>query len=793
MNPSLNWQEIIKELDYLALPIPTDSVRRWTSYTRQENGVTFACQTAGGEAVHFQAEVVAPDVCRFRMGRQPLKPRTSEMLVERLEQAVPFELTETTEAVVLTTTRVRVEFRRCPWQIRAYDSADPRNVPFFSQQIEDRAYGPAYEVPPIGFERSADGRVGVFEALTAAPDEALYGLGERYSRLNRWGQSFVSWAIDCGNVTSRRAYKSIPFFMSNAGYGIFIHSAAPIVYHLGSVSDSTYAFHVLEEELDYFLIYGPAFKHILRRYTELTGRAPLPPKWSFGFWISRCGYKSRAEVEAIVQELRARDFPCDVLSLDPWWMGPGPWSTYEWDTTAFPDPAGMLAELRAQGIRTCLWITPYVAPGCRAYEEGLAGGYFLKRADGSLAPAVEAFAGVDMGVVDFTYPEARAWFLSKLEALLDLGVAVFKTDFGEQAPTDAVYHDGREGVAMHNLYPLLYNSAVFELTQHKFGRGLTWGRSAYAGSQRYPLQWGGDSYASFAQLRGQLRALLGYGLSGVPFCSHDVGGFDYPPAAFDAAVPEEISLAGHDIKSWWETFGERLTEAGQQQDAEVYIRWLQFGVFSSHTRAHGKQPREPWAYGAEAEAIARRYLKLRYRLLPYIYTEAVKSTQTGLPMVRPLVLDYQDDPNTAYLDLQYLFGEAFLVAPILTREGRRKVYLPAGEWVNFWTKERLTGGRWIEVCAPLETLPLWVKAGSVIPLGPEMDFVEQKPLDPLTLEFYAPVAAGIFTIYDEDRPDIHVRYTRAEGTLHVTVENAPGTVEIAVYGCNMPLRVVVES
>lgn len=789
MNPSLNWQDIVKDLDYLALPIPTGSMRRWVRYERCPTGLRFVCETAGGETAHFQADVIAPDVIRFRMGLRDLEPRTSEMLVPRLEQSVPFELTESADAVILATARLRVEFRRFPWQIRAFDAETGSAAPFFSQQIEDRAYGPAYETPPVGFEHSADGQVGVFEAITAAPDEALYGFGERFSRLNRWGQSFVSWAVDSGNVTSRRAYKSIPFWMNNAGYGIFIHTAAPIVYHLGSISNSTYAFHILEEELDYFLIYGPAFKHILSRYTELTGRAPIPPKWSFGFWISRCGYKSRAEVESIAREMRARDFPCDVLSLDPWWMGPEPWSTYEWDTTAFPDPAGMLAELKAQGIRTCLWITPYVAPGCRAYTEGLAGGYFLKRANGSLAPAVEAFAGVDMGVVDFTHPEARVWFQSKLETLLDMGAAVFKTDFGEQAPADAVYHDGRQGVAMHNLYPLLYNGAVFELTRRKFGRGLTWGRSAYAGSQRYPVQWGGDSYASFAQMTGQLRALLGYGLSGVPFCSHDVGGFDYQPSAFDAAVPEGVSIAGENIKTWWQTHGAALEQAGQQRDAEVYIRWLQFGVFSSHTRAHGKQPREPWAYGAEAEAIARRYLKLRYRLLPYIYTETVKSTQTGLPMVRPLVLDYQDDPNTANLDLQYLFGEAFLVAPILTREHRRKVYLPAGEWVDFWTKERLAGGRWIEVSAPLDTLPLWVKAGSVIPLGPEMDFVNQKPLSPLMLEFYAPEAAGALTIHDEDRPDITVHYIRQDDTFHITVQNAPGAVEVSVFGSDTPLHV----
>ena len=283
-----------------------------------------------------------------------------------------FEIEETEEAVVLTTARLRVVFSRFPWQVRAY--ANGAEFPFFAERIDDRAYGPAYEVPPLSIQSLENGRRVCHEAVAVQPGEAFYGFGEQFNALDKWGREIVSWAIDCGNVTSTRSYKNVPFFMSSAGYGLFIHSSAPIVYRIGSESAVTYSFDVLDDELDYFLIYGPRFKHILARYTALTGRAPLPPKWSFGFWISRCGYKTRAEVEAVIEEMRTRGFPCDVISLDPWWMGEAPWCSYEWDTEQFPDPQEMMAELREQGVRTCLWITPYATPGTRAYEEGLAQG-----------------------------------------------------------------------------------------------------------------------------------------------------------------------------------------------------------------------------------------------------------------------------------------------------------------------------------------------------------------------------------------------------------------------------------
>jgi len=760
MNKAIDWHAVCSPLNLCDIYVPAGHLCRWIEYMPCETGVAFRCETTDRRTVEFRLDIVMPDVVRVRMNPDRIRSGPSDMLIQQDWPPPPYDLKVHEDYLVLTTERIRLEVQRLPWQLRIFDAQSLGNItPFFSQRVDDRVYGSRYEVAPIGFDRDPKGRLTVRETVAVTPGECFYGFGEKFTPLNKWGQELVSWTVDAGNVSSHRSYKNIPFFMSTAGYGLFVHSSYPILYRMGSESSISYSIHIDDSQLDYFLIYGPDFKHILKRYCDLTGYAPVPPQWAFGFWISRCSYQSRQEVEAIIREMRARDFPCDVIHLDPWWMGNGPWSTYEWDTESFPNPEEMIRGLRTQGVRVCLWIHPYIPKGTKAYDEVLAKGYYVHSPDGHVSPPVDYFLGSDLAVLDFTNPQACAWLESKLQPLLDMGVAAFKTDFGEQAPVDAVYYDGRSGLEMHNLYPLLYNRTVFELTRRHYGRGLVWGRSAYAGSQRYPVQWGGDSYGSFDQLASQMRGLLSYGMSGVPFCSHDVGGFDYSPSAFDWPKPEEYP-----------------------KDPVLYVRWLQFGVFSSHVRAHGKQPREPWTYGPQAEEIARRYLKLRYRLLPYIYSEAVKSAQTGLPMVRPLVLEFQSDPNTYSLDLQYMFGNSFLVAPIVTPSNHRLVYLPPGDWVDYWSKRLVKGGCWIEVEAPLEIIPLWVRAGAIIPMGPELSYVEEKPLDPLTLELYWPHDFMETIVQEEDQPGIPVRYKRKGKRLNIEAGPAPGQVEIVLYG-----------
>jgi alpha-D-xyloside xylohydrolase len=768
MNKQIDWPSITVPLDVADIEMGSHYLRRWLDFERTEQGLLFRCELANGQTVAFQVDVVDADIVRIRMSQDQIRDTPSDMLLRDKADRPPQlpAAQEQRDTLVLSTEKLRLEFTRYPWQMRAFAAGETnQSAPFFSEQCYDRAYGPYYEVPPPGFDEAADGRLTVRETVAVTPGEAFYGFGERFTPLDKWGQELVLWTADSGNVSSPRSYKNIPFLMSTAGYGLFVNSSHPMIFRMGSESSISYSIHVADCCLDYFLIYGPDMKRILKRYADLTGHAPVPPKWSFGFWVSRAGYRSREEVETVVREMRERDLPFDVLSLDPWWMGDGPWSTYEWDTDAFPEPGEMVHGLREQGVRTCLWINPYVPASTPAHAEALARGFLVSRSDGSVSPVVEAFAGNGLAAVDFTNPKARTWFQDKLRELLEQGVAVFKTDFGEQAPVDAVYHDGRSGLEMHNLYPLLYNRTVFELTEAYFGRGFTWARSAYAGSQRYPVQWGGDSYSSLDQMACQIRALLGYGLSGVPFGSHDVGGFDYSPQAFD-----------HSERSsqWF------LKEYAL--DPVVYARWLQFGVFSSHVRAHGKQPREPYASGPQVEAIARRYLRLRYRLLPYIYSQAVQSARTGLPMARAMVLEFPSDPSTYRLDLQYMFGDSFLVAPVVSPAHRCRVYLPAGDWLDYWTKEAVSGPRWLDLEVPLDTLPLWVRAGAIIPMGPEMAHTEEKPLDPLSLVLCQPQGEASTVIHDEDRRDIPVRYVRRADSLTVEVGPSPGAVEVELYG-----------
>jgi alpha-D-xyloside xylohydrolase len=781
MDKPINWNAIAAPLDVRQIATPKQYIRCWTNWSRSETGVRFQCELLDGQAIEYRVDVVAPDVVRLRMGMPDVIERPSDMLLCQDFAPVPFNVFETPDCIMLSSSRIRIEFPRA-WQVKAFDHPEPgQGRAFFVQRTDDRAYGPGFEVAPPGFEVSADGRLGVRESVAVLPGEAFYGLGEHFTSFDRWNQEVISWAEDSGNVTSTRAYKNIPLLLSSAGYGLFVHSSYPMVFRMGSRSSITYTIHVAEAQLDEFLIYGPSYKQILGRYADLTGHAPLPPKWSFGFWISRAGYRSRTEVEEVVGEFRRRGFPLDVVSLDPWWMGNSPWSTYRWDETAFPNPGEMMQNLKNQGVRTCLWIHPYVPVGSILYAEGLSKGCFVKTSHGSPAPVMEEFSGSQLVAVDFTNPEACVWWQGLLERLMDMGVSVFKTDFGEQAPVDSVYSDGRSGLEMHNLYPLLYNRTAFELTERKNGRGLVWGRSAYAGSQRYPVQWGGDSYATLDQMAGQLRGLLSYGVSGVPFCSHDVGGFDYSPHFFD-----DITQV-----TFQESYDPAMKDA-YPKDPIVYARWLQFGVFSSHIRAHGKQPHEPWTYGAEVERIARIYLNLRYRLLPYIYTQAAQSARSGLPLVRPLMLEYQDDPNTARLDQEYLFGEDFLVAPVFAVDGWSQFYLPKGHWVDFWSKEIVEGEQWLQIQSPLEILPLWVRGGAIIPYGPEVRYVEQQMLDPLTIELYSPEGNHRLLLEDEDRPGILVEYEANPEHLKVTITEAPGRLELIVYGWQ-PKQVAVNA
>ncbi len=734
---------------------------------------TFRPPTAGDPAT-VRVDVLTPETLRVRYAPGPAVPDAqTPMVVGRFDEPAPIVVSEDESSVTVDTGALRLVVAREPWQLTILDHAG--DVVWVTRPLDieplrrpERQWNPAEQrwifyhryAYPLGVARGAGAGATpdrVFASFDLRHDEHIYGFGESYGRLDKRDTHQRLWLQEVFSNAVPAAYKRAPFHVSTRGYGLYVNTSNTVGYHVGDLEHTALSVTVDDAAaLDLYLVYGPSLAEILPRYTRITGAPAVPPKWTFGLWMGRISYNRQEQVEEVARELRAHRIPCDLIHIDTDWFERDWECDLRFGREKFPDPPGMLARLREEGFRVCLWQWPNMIVGSPMYEEGRDGGYLARRENGH--PYVYSGFQEDAGFIDYSNPAAVAWVQDKFRALFAQGVAAIKADFGEGAPPDAVY-EGVPSASMHNLYPLLYNKAVFEATEdfHGPGQGVIWARSAWAGSQRYPLHWSGDGIARYEDLACVLRAALGFGLSGFPFYSHDIGGFSGVPSP------------------------------------DLYVRWAQLGLFSSHARCHGTPPREPWAYGEEAEAIFRRYDELRYRLMPYIYSEARECGRSSLPLLRALVLDYQDDPTTYAIEDQYLFGRALLVAPILDERNRRRVYLPHGRWVDYWTKETLEGGRWIDVEAALDILPLYVREGVVLPYGPVVQHTGERPYDPLTIELYLPAADGAsaYMIEDEDRPVIPVVYRREGGTLTVDVGAAPGTVELALYGA-MPERAALD-
>jgi alpha-D-xyloside xylohydrolase len=537
------------------------------------------------------------------------------------------------------------------------------------------------------------------ESFDLTHDECIYGLGERFVKLNKVGQTIDLNMMESLGTITPRSYKNVPFFVSNKGYGVYFNHSSLMTYWVGSMTATDVQVAAEDDFLDYYVMAG-TIKDVLARYTDITGKGALPPKWSFGYWQSKISYSSAEETLQIARTLRERGIPCDVIHLDTHWFKADWYCDLEFANDRFPDPQGYMEEMAKLGIKISLWQLPYIPEGSKLFDDLKAVGGFVKRADGEVYDVAfcqtPGFSGV-VGVIDFTNPEANRVYGDALRRLFRLGAKAIKTDFGEFAPLDGVYHDGTPGHRMHNLYPLLYNRLVWRLTKEETGDGIVWARSAWAGNQRYPVHWGGDSSPNFFNICPQLESGLSFGLSGFQFWSQDVGGF-----------------------------------MGLTSD-ELLIRWMQFGVFNSHVRIHGAGHREIYKFQPETERICRDYIRLRYRLLPYIYGSAIKCVEESLPMLRALVIEYQDDPNVWNLGDEYLFGDSLLVAPIFTEDGRRRVYLPAGVWTDWWSRRRIAGPCWIDVDADIETMPLYVREGGIIAMGPAMNYVDEAPTEQIGL------------------------------------------------------------
>ncbi|GAA0990936.1 alpha-xylosidase [Acrocarpospora macrocephala] len=654
-------------------------------------GVTFKGATSADESLVVRICAAGEGVIRVRLMQdadaRTRSARAISMVTPGKYHAV---VTADESRVVLNAGGLRVEIQLNPWNMRFVDESgrvlveqDPGR-PDISGRLRTLPFG----------RSTVDGTtVAYHETFLVPADEAFCGFGESFTPVNKRGQRPLMWNFDAFGAESQRAYKNVPFYLSSRGYGIVVDSGMPVEFDMCQSTHSDVQIVVPDDLIDYYVLAGPGPEQVLARFGGLTGKPVLPPKWAFGAWISSGFFRdSQERVLERARTIRTKGIPCDVLHLDTFWQTDGHWSDLRWDPEAFPDPAGMLAELAEQGFHVCLWMNPYISHLSPAFAEAADAGYFLKKRDGEVYVA-DVWHGSypASGIVDFTNPDAAAWFRGLLKPLLEQGVAVFKTDFAEGVPADSIAFNGMTGVELHNVYTLLFNDLVADVTREVAGHGMVWARSSYLGGQRHSAQWSGDVDATYPAMGSTIRGGLSHGLSGIPFWSHDAGGFTGTPSP------------------------------------ELYIRWSQFGALSPLVRFHGTSSREPWEFPPHAEQGAIDALRLRYRLMPYIYSVAVVAAETGAPMMRALCVDYPDDPVAWQADLEYLFGTDLLVAPMTSADGSRSVYLPAGSWVDYWTGEVLTGGRYFPVSPHLDRIPLYVRYGALIPTTTPGDTVADDP------------------------------------------------------------------
>lgn len=722
------------------LPVRAPGEQGLSALTRAEvlatdaQGVTLKGTTSDGGSLAVRVAAAGEGVIRVRLSEDPVaRGRSAQALPLVRPQPYPARVVVDGQTVLVHAGAVVAELRLDPWHLRFLDADG--NLLVATNPGEQDISGRLRTLP---FGRSlVDGTVAAYhETFTAPGDERFVGLGEKFTPLDKRGQRALMWNFDAFGSESDRSHKNIPLYLSSRGYGVLVDSGMPIEFDICQSTHSCVQIIVPDDLIDYYVIAGPTPTEILDRYNGLTSRPSLPPKWGFGTWISSGFFIDTQEhVLERARKIRERDIPCDVLHLDCYWQIVGAWSDLRWDREHFPDPEGMLATLAEQGFRVCLWINPYLSQHSPLFEAAARAGYFLRRRDGSVYVA-DVWHGTHpaSGIVDFTNPEATRWFTGLLRPLLEQGAAVFKTDFGEGVPADAVAHNGMTGVELHNVYTLLFNDAAAAVTREVAGHEMVWARSSYLGGQRHAAQWSGDVNATYPAMASTLRGGLSHGLSGMPFWSHDTGGFHGTPTP------------------------------------DLYVRWAQFGAFSPLFRFHGTTSRLPWEFPAEAERDAVAAVRLRYRLMPYLYSAAVASARTGAPMMRALLVDTPADPAAWHAELEYRLGRDLLVAPMVVPEGRRDVYLPSGDdWVDFWTGEVHSGGRYLRVTAPLHRLPLFVRHGAVIPVMPPAPAVGEGPFTELTLVLYGALDGATTTVHDVDG-DTTVRVSRTGDALTVTTD-----------------------
>lgn len=619
----------------------------------------------------FKIDFVTPRTVRIRMLTTPVepKPAASIMLAKEPGRDGSWKVTETNDKIVYSSDYGTIQINKNPWRIVLKDKAG--RILSQTAALSDADSTQVKYTPFCFVKRGSDNARRINPVFTLTADEMIFGCGESATGLNKAGQKVNLFVTDPQGPETDQMYKPIPFFMSNRGYGMFMHTSAPVTCDFGATYIGLNKMFMGDENLDLFVFFGEP-KDILDEYTDLVGKPGMPPLWSFGTWMSRITYFSEKEGYDVAANIRKNKYPCDVIHFDTGWFDVDWQCDYKFSENRFQNPQQMLKDLRSQGFHVCLWQLPYFTPKNRYFSELIEKDMYVKNGNGEL-PYEDV-------VLDFSNPETVKWYQDKLAGLLNIGVSAIKVDFGEAAPLNGIYASGKSGWYEHNLYPVRYDMAVSEITKKLHNENIMWARAAWAGSQRYPLHWGGDAATTNTGLLGTLRAGSSFGLSGFSFWSHDMGGFV-------KATPEDL-----------------------------YCRWIPFGFLTSHTRAHGAPPTEPWLYDSKrVQDVFRKSAEMKYRLMPYVYAQAKECTEKGLPMLRALFVEFPDDPGAWKVDDEYLFGSQILVAPLLeSGMTGRTVYLPEGKWIDYQTEKVYEGG-WHRIEAGSLPIIMLVRDGSVLP------------------------------------------------------------------------------
>ena len=689
-------------------------------------------------ALKIKIEWVSPRTARVRMLTTPIEPKSTDlddpMFCDRFKaQHSPPELggvrgglnkgisgvssdhpahtgtppnsggewlrTETSQAISYSSAYGQIGIQKYPFRLVVKDAKG--KILTQTRHIIDNDSSQIKLLPFSFIKRGSDNSRSINPVFTLAPGERIYGCGESFTSLNKVGQKVHLSVTDPQGPESDGQYKPVPFFFSNRGYGIFMHTSAPVTCDFGASYIGADRLFMADEQMDFFIFFGEP-KDILNEYTNITGKSPMLPLWSFGTWMSRITYFSQEEGLEIARQLRAHKIPSDVIHFDTGWFGVDWQCDYQFAKDRFKDPVGMLKQLSKDGFHTCLWQLPYFTPKNRFFPEIIEKGLHVVNATGGM-PYEDA-------VLDFSNPETVSWYQEKITGLLKQGVSTIKCDFGEAAPYNGFYHSGKGGLYEHNLYPLRYNKALWEAVERQYpGEGIIWARSAWAGSQRYALHWGGDAATNNIGMLGDLRGGLSFGLSGFSFWSHDMGGFV-------TASPEDI-----------------------------YRRWLPFGFLSSHTRAHGAPPTEPWLISESFTEAFRDCAEMKYRLMPYVYAQAKDCSERGLPMVRALLVEFPDDPGAWLVEDEYMFGSQMLVAPLMESGNSRTVYLPKGKWIDYQNGKVYDGGYQTIEAGKIPAIIL-VRDGSLIahaPLAQRTDQIDWSAVEMKAYKVDAPKCRGL--------------------------------------------------